>query len=196
MDSGELIRRKTVCAETMDRISSSTDSVHSVPTLKFVKKSGRCGFYNRKKNEVSIREKDFLSEPSTSDGVVEAVVVYELGHWADPKFDTRCRRSSVAILMSVMPAGLVALGFLVVKLFGGSDLFSLLATVAVMLGVLALHVVVPFFSWSSEYEADRFAASIMDKGSVVEFLESLVGQRLPRPSHPSPASRAARVRSS
>ena len=81
-------------------------------------------------------------------------------------------------------------------LFGGSDLFSLLATIAVTLGVLALHVVVPFFSWSSECEADRFAASMVDKGSVVEFLESLAGQRLPRPSHPSPASRAARVRGS
>ncbi|MCJ0907333.1 hypothetical protein [Rhodococcus sp. ARC_M6] len=40
----------------------------------------------------------------------------------------------------MMPSGLVALGFLVVKLFGGSDLYSLLATVAVMLGVLALQV--------------------------------------------------------
>jgi Zn-dependent protease with chaperone function len=204
VDRDELERRAGLCATTIGRICRDRGTQKEEPTLRL--SHGRTehkGFYARRVNELRVRTTSFLDDPETTDQMIEGVIAHELGHWADPDFDLRTRRSLAVCAMGfggtvVIAGGLMGSHLLGLQLGGysfggvGTVLIAMLGVVPV--GIAVTLLILALVDWPAEYFADRFAASVVGSQAVVALLDSLDGQSLPNPSHPSPKQRAQRVR--
>lgn len=192
VDATELARRKVLCENTLRDVCSHIDTLpgsdglarRPTPDLFFTE--GKGGFYRWKSNRVEIGEKS-LAKSSTTDEEIKALIGHELGHWADPDLVRSCALGGAALALTG-PLGVALL--LAITLSAGT-----VALVMFALLIVAFYVLAPLGSWRSEFYADRFAARIVGTEAVVQLLGSMNSQRIPQPTHPSPARRIAHLRS-
>lgn len=197
MDAGELQRRKDLCAATLDRLGRITPpSLRPPPRLRFVAKEKGHGRFTPRINEVKIGVAGVLDDPAMTDGMIEALVAHEMGHWADPDLDSAMFRSRIVCLP------VLALGFLVpialgvrALLTGDATNLVAYALLALMVGIVGAHALSPFFEWRGEYFADRFAVESTSAEKVIALMKHFraQGSRFPSHSHPSRDQRIRRI---
>src|SRR3546814_12113327 len=56
------------------------------------------GRFTPRINEVKIGVAGVLDDPAMTDGMIEALVAHEMGHWADPDLDSAMFRSRIVCL--------------------------------------------------------------------------------------------------
>lgn len=197
MDAAELQRRKELCTATLDRLGRVTPpSLRPAPRLRFVAKVKGHARFTPRINEVKIGVAGVLDDPAMTDGMIEALVAHEMGHWADPDLDAAMFRSQIVCLPVLALGFLVPLGLVVRALVTG-DATNLVvyALVALTVGIVGSCALSPFFDWRGEYFADRFAAESTSAAKVISLMKHFLaqGSRLPSPTHPSRARRIRRI---
>jgi hypothetical protein len=197
MDAAELQRRKDLCAATLDRLGRVTPpSLRPPPRLRFVAKEKGHGRFTPRINEVKIGVAGVLDDPAMTDGMIEALVAHEMGHWADPDLDAAMFHSRIVCLPVLALGFLIPIG-LAVRALATGDATNLVvySVVALMVGIVGAHALSPFFEWRGEYFADRFAAESTSAEKVISLMKHFLaqGSRFSSHSHPSRARRIRRI---
>lgn len=198
MDDAELQRRKDLCAAKVDRISRATPSSRPAPRLRFVAKQQSHARYNHRLNEVKVAAAGVLDDPAMTDGMIEAVVAHEMGHWADPESAASIKRSVIVTYSCIGLGVLIAIGIAVGTGVVDNNTLMLMF-LAVGAGYGCSIALSPFLHWKDEYFADRFAAESTSPDTVVSLMkhfraqESRFAPLFTFANHPSRTRRIRRI---
>ncbi|ORI21826.1 hypothetical protein BH686_04325 [Rhodococcus erythropolis] len=135
-----------------------------------------------------------LDDPALTDGMIEAVVAHEMGHWADPESATSIRRS---VIVTFSCAGLGVLGAIGIAV--GTNVVNngtlMLMFLAIVVGFGCSLALSPIMQWKDEYFADRFAAEATSADTVISLMRHFQAQetRSLAIEHPSRARRIRRI---
>lgn len=196
MDDAELQRRKDLCAAKIDRISRTRPSSRPAPRLRFVAKHQSHARFNHRLNEIKVAVAGVLDDPAMTDGMIEAMVAHEMGHWADPDLATSIKRS-VIVTYSCIALGLIVAIAIAVRT-GHVDNATILPIVIAGGAGYGLSIALsPFLQWKGEYSADRFAAESTSPDTIISLMEHFRAQEsryAPLSTFATHPSRTRRIR--
>lgn len=191
-------RQELVHATVQQSISQLT-SHRQAPRVKFTDPSRgvSSGRFQAKPNQIAIRVRGFLDDPTVSDEVIRATVAHECGHWADPDLDARSKRARIYVApMFIVLAAAMVIIVLSSPAFNTGN--PTMAPLALFSGVLATTLSLVGASrcyWPGEYHADQAAAQVVGVPAVIAMLRTFPDSKMPTPTHPTPNARIQRCQS-